>query len=164
MFERNLPILQWDERGRAEPPLFMHLTVVVRKWARPGEQKVGKHHRFQRQADSLTDTQFAPLPVGRRLLQHRPSSPRPEGTRGGVKGYGWKKLQWWETVTAQCSLCSKAGAWHVEWTHSVRPEHSSQAAKLDPFPIHESQTSDSMPVKFPTLYVYQWAIAPAHGS
>lgn len=32
---------------------------MLRRWARPGEQKVGRHHRFQRQADSLTDAHSA---------------------------------------------------------------------------------------------------------
>lgn len=58
-----------------------------------------------------------------------------------------------------------AGAWHVEWTHSVQPARSSQPVKWDPLPIHESQTaSDSVPVNFPRMYVYQWAVWAPHCS
>lgn len=76
--------------GEIEPPLLMHLTVAAQERERSAEENVSRHHRFQRQADSLTDAHFAPLPLGRRLLQRRPSSPQPEETRGGVKGWGWK--------------------------------------------------------------------------
>lgn len=161
MFEGKsayITIWRWDAGKKGlHARLIMHLTVVAWRWARPVEQKVGRHHRFQRQADSLTIAAdrrtFHSIASRLPAFAHRPSLKRIWGAGGGVKGYGWKKQQWWETVTAQW-------AWHVEWTHSVQPAHSSQATKLDPLPIHERQTSDSTPVKLPGMYVYQWAIAP----
>lgn len=134
--EKSAYITMWGRDGGKKKEkekclharLIVHLTVAAWRRARPVEQKVGRHHSFN---DRLTLWQTQASSA------HRPSLKRWEG---GVKGYGWKKQQWWETVTAQW-------AWHVDWTHSVQPAHSSQATKWDPFLIHERQTSDSVPVK-----------------
>lgn len=65
--------------------LIMCLTVVAPTWARPVEQEASRHHRFQQQADALTD----PPPACRRpKTRGKVCSPG-----GGVKGYACKKKQ-----------------------------------------------------------------------
>jgi len=115
-----ITIVGWDDGKRGlHARLIMCLTVAAQLQARPAEQKVGRRQKSQRQADSLTDFAAAA------------GSPRPERRRGG----GSK-------VTAGRSssderLSRPSGCWHVEWTHSVQPAHSSQDARLDPSPVQE---------------------------
>lgn len=101
---------------------IVHLTVAA--WRRA-------HGLLNKRSAGIIASTTGWLSDGRKA--HRPSLKRWGGWWAGVKGYGWKKQQWWETVTAQW-------AWHVDWTHSVRPARSSQAPKWDPLPIHERQT------------------------